>query len=90
MSLPGVHFIRYESYIGASSSLTYSSLRERAGLAMLSAEDRLSLLGRMSDLRNCFSNHAVVVPISGARASRDFQVKVLSRGDLQDYNFDMS
>ncbi|MEU8927780.1 ATP-grasp domain-containing protein [Kitasatospora sp. NPDC048545] len=83
----GVEYVRYFTYLGATSSGSFTSTDQRAAAMLVSAPTLTELDKRLEHVETMFLDETVLSPNASPRHMREFQVEVLGRGDLADRSY---
>ncbi|MCX5054606.1 MULTISPECIES: ATP-grasp domain-containing protein [unclassified Streptomyces] len=82
-SLEGVEYVRYFTYLGATSAGVSTASDQRAAGMLVGAPTVEELDARLDQVEKEFVQGAVVSPNTSPRHMREFQVEVLGREDLR-------
>ncbi|MFE2528589.1 acetyl-CoA carboxylase biotin carboxylase subunit family protein [Streptomyces sp. NPDC059382] len=83
-AMDGVEYVRYFTYLGATSAGSPGSSRKPAAAMLVSASTPADLDTRIDQVEEAFLCGTVVIPNNTPRHMREFQVAELGRDDLRD------
>jgi hypothetical protein len=85
MTVPGVIYVKYNTYLGATVAAGLGSTELPAGAALATANSRDNLDARLDQILSRFARGSRVSPAATSpRAMRRYQAEVLGRTDLAD------
>ncbi|MFD7168981.1 ATP-grasp domain-containing protein [Streptomyces violascens] len=83
----GVDYVRYFTYLGATSSGNFNSTDQRSAAMLAGAPTLAELDKRLEHVETLFLDETVLSPNVSPRHMREFQVQTLGRSDLADRSY---